>query len=125
MITWITYICRYCGLRVVPKSVFRAFAKAVGPESFPLGKTNRSRHGLYLEFCAVTDHVVSHNLGGRTNMDNLVTACWSCNYGKAGWTVEVIGIDDPRVRQPEPSPEWDGLASPHSLLVKWTPDLND
>lgn len=105
------YLCRYCGLRLVPKPVFQAFAKAVGSESFPLGSTNPGRHGLYLNFCAIADHIMPHNLGGRTNMDNLVTACWSCNYGKAGWTVDEIGIDDPRVRPPCPSAEWDGLTS--------------
>jgi 5-methylcytosine-specific restriction endonuclease McrA len=46
-------------------------------------------------FVATLDHVVPLSLGGRTNESNLVTCCWSCNYGKANYTVEQIGIDNP------------------------------
>jgi len=103
--------CRYCDLPLVSKSVFQAFSKAVGSDSFPLGSTNFGRHGLYLNFVGVADHVTPHSLGGRTNLDNLVTACWSCNYGKGESTVEELGLDDPRSRDPRPSPSWDGLMS--------------
>lgn len=105
------YTCRYCGLKVVPKAVFEAFSKVVGPDCFPLGSTNLGRHGLYLNFCAVADHVTPHSIGGRTNPENLVTACWSCNYGKNEWTVDELGIEDPRLRPPSVSPTWDGLTS--------------
>lgn len=108
--------CRYCKLRVVPKAVFQAFAKVVGPESFPLGSTNLGRHGLYLNFCAVADHVVPHSLGGKTNPDNLVTACWSCNYGKGECTIEELGIEDPRLRPPMLTSDWDGLTSLSTTL---------
>jgi len=86
--------CRYCGLGVVPKNVLSAYNAVLGAETFR----------------ANVDHVIPWNLGGRTNVENLVTACWACNYGKAGYTLEQMGLEDPREFAPEVD-GWDGLSS--------------
>ncbi|PSL16782.1 5-methylcytosine-specific restriction endonuclease McrA [Marinobacterium halophilum] len=104
------YRCRYCGLRVVPKNVLAAYSEAVGSEVFRVTGTNAQRHGVVLAFRANVDHVVPWNLGGRTVPENLVTACWACNYGKSGYTLEQIGLEDPRAYPPEVD-NWDGLTS--------------
>ncbi|MCC6572448.1 MAG: HNH endonuclease [Planctomycetes bacterium] len=111
------YKCRYCGVRVIPTSVLRAFRHAVGNESFPMGAGNANKHGVMLAFCSVVDHVVDWSSGGRTYPSNLVTACWSCNYGKFCYSLEQLGIDDPRDRPPSPSPDWDGLTSLEQQLL--------
>jgi HNH endonuclease len=103
------YRCRYCGMRLVPKDVFEAFSRVVGREAFRATGTNLERHGVVLAFRANADHVVPWNLGGRTEMDNLVSACWSCNYGKAGFTLDQIGVTDPRVGPCQVFDGWDGL----------------
>ena len=106
------YACRYCGQRVIPKEVFAAFAAVVGANVFCATGTNEARHGAVLAFRANVDHVVPWKLGGATECENLVTACWSCNYGKAGYSIEQLGIDDPRDRNPRPRiTGWDGLVS--------------
>ena len=66
--------------------------------------------GVVDAFKPVADHVVPHALAGRTAVDNVVTACGGCKYGKDDYTVEQIGIDDPRCRGPALT-EWDGLRS--------------
>jgi hypothetical protein len=104
------YLCRYCGLRVIPKQVFTAFERVVGAQAFRATGTNDQRNGVVLAFRANVDHVVPWKLGGVTTPENLVTACWSCNYGKAGYSIEQLGIEDPRSFGPSPS-EWDGLLS--------------
>lgn len=104
------YRCRYCGLGVIPKTVLSAFAAVVGAAIFRATGSNAQRHGAVLAFRANADHVVPWKLGGRTNLENLVTACWTCNYGKAGYTVGQLGIDDPRNTDPRVN-EWDGLSS--------------
>ena len=104
------HLCRYCGVRVVPKQVLAAFAAVVGVKVFCATGTNEARHGVVLAFRANVDYVVPWKLGGPTNPDNLVTACWSCNYGKAGYTIEQLGIEDPRKFGPYLG-EWDGLLS--------------
>lgn len=93
------YTCQYCGTKVIPKEVLSAYSKFVGVDIFRATGTNSERHGIVLAFRANADHVIPWAHGGRTSLENLVTACWSCNYGKAGYTLEEIGIKDPRERK--------------------------
>ena len=104
------YTCRYCGLKVIAKEVMYAFEKIVGSEMFRTQGCNAVQHGCIHAFKPVADHVIPHHLGGRTDMDNLVTACPACNYGKYNYTIEQLGISDPRERSPIES-NWDGLVS--------------
>lgn len=90
--------CRYCSSEVLPKKVFKHAHAALGAETLPLGRTNATRSGFYLMFVATLDHVLPWSLGGRTDETNLVTSCWSCNYGKANFTLEQLGLNDPRSR---------------------------
>jgi hypothetical protein len=112
------YHCRYCGLAVIPRDVLVAFGKLVGGHSFPTGRRNEDRHGAALAAWAQVDHVVPYRLGGATMPENLVTACWACNYGKDRFTLEQLGLSDPRERPPVATP-WDGL----SFLVATLRDL--
>ena len=89
------YKCRYCTDPVIPKKVFERAQSLIGSTDLPLGRTNLTRSGFYLMFVATLDHVIPWSLGGRTDESNLVTSCWSCNYGKANFTVEQIGIKTP------------------------------
>ena len=85
------YKCRYCTDPVVPKKVFEKANLLIGSTHLPLGRTNLTRSGFYLVFVATLDHVIPWSLGGRTDESNLLSSCWSCNYGKANFTVEQIG----------------------------------
>jgi 5-methylcytosine-specific restriction endonuclease McrA len=105
------YRCRYCGLRLVPGDVLKAFSKIVGRDAFRVTGRNLERHGMVFGCRGIADHVVSWKLGGRTNMDNLASACWSCNYGKSGYTLAQIGVDDPLAKPGPVSDGWDGLIS--------------
>lgn len=89
--------CRYCSCEVLPKKEFEKVNSALGSDALPLGGTNANRSGFLLMFSATLDHVLPFSLGGKTDETNLVTCCWSCNYGKSNFTVEQLGIRDPRV----------------------------
>ncbi len=102
------YRCRYCEQRVIPRRVLTRFATCVGREAFPTSGGNHGRHGVILCFSATLDHVTPVAAGGETSEDNLVTACWPCNYGKAEFTLEELGIEDPR-RRPPVIDSWRGL----------------
>ncbi|MHB8585245.1 MAG: HNH endonuclease [Thermoplasmatota archaeon] len=104
------YTCRYCGSKLVAKELLGAFHDVIGDHGFPHGATNIGTHGIYLGFQAIADHVVPWQRGGATSMENLVACCWSCNYGKGGWTLEQLGLVSPYLRPPVPS-DWDGLVS--------------
>ena len=110
------YRCRYCCFRIVPMMVLKAFSKAVGRDAFRMSGKNLERHGMVFACRGIADHVRPWNLGGRTDMDNLVSACWSCNYGKSGYTLEQIGVDDPRSRPIPIADGWDSLVSYLSAL---------
>jgi 5-methylcytosine-specific restriction endonuclease McrA len=99
------YKCRYCTDPVVPKKVFEKAQSLIGSTDLPLGRTNLTRSGFYLMFAATLDHVIPWSLGGRTDESNLVTSCWSCNYGKANFTIEQIGIENPFNTTLEPDPQ--------------------
>jgi len=104
------YKCCYCGIRVIPKNILKAFNKVVGDDVFKDTGTNAQRHGIVLAFRANADHVVPWNLGGQTTVDNLVTSCWSCNYGKSGYTLKELGLNNPREKIPY-NDGWNGLSS--------------
>ena len=92
--------CCYCSHTVFTRKRLKALHMALGNESSPLGVKNSEMSGHYLVLCATLDHGVPHSLGGRTDPENLVTSCWPCNYGKMNFTLEQIGLDDPRSRAP-------------------------
>jgi hypothetical protein len=104
------YHCRYCELPVIPRVILAAFASVVGASAFQFGRSNLERHGAALVSWAQFDHVVPFSQGGATDMSNIVTSCWACNFGKDSYELARIGITDPRSRKPL-AVDWDGLRS--------------
>ena len=90
------YTCQYCGGKVVSKKILKKYEDLVGSDHFRSTGTNRQRHGIVLSSRANADHIIPWNLGGKTNLDNLITSCWSCNYGKSGYTLEQLKLDNPK-----------------------------
>jgi 5-methylcytosine-specific restriction endonuclease McrA len=106
------YRCRYCHVRVVDTRVLKLMEKFVGPEHFKsTGKSNALRHGIALTFRATADHIIPLSYGGRTSMENLVTSCWNCNYGKLNALLEQMNIANPTKREIHEDLKWDGMLS--------------
>lgn len=99
------YRCRYCGSRLIPTRFIKKFAMELDSPVFRNGRTNQERHGIIHLTKPVADHVVPWRLGGRTTLDNLVSSCPPCNYGKDGYTLEQLGMDDPFSR-PNAGNDW-------------------
>lgn len=87
------YHCRYCQSPVIgDREQFKQLARIVGvPELLTTG-SNEKRHGIYLMLRASHDHVVPLNAGGRDDRENLVTACWPCQFGKYHYTLGELGM---------------------------------
>jgi hypothetical protein len=68
------YVCQYCGLDM--KSAYLTWKKTARPWT----EYNTERQKVAL----TADHVIPRIQGGRTHVDNLVTACESCNKSKGG-----------------------------------------
>jgi 5-methylcytosine-specific restriction endonuclease McrA len=106
------YRCRYCQTRVLDFKVFQKMEKLVGEENFRArARTNDLRHGITFFFRATADHVVPLKGGGRTSIENLVTACWNCNIGKLDALLYQMRIEDPKNYPTEEKLKWDGMLS--------------
>ena len=84
------------------------YVKKLNSPFFRKGKDSISIHGIIHLTWPVADHVVPWNLGGLTNLENLVSACAPCNYGKDGNTLEQLGLNNPFERAPVED-IWDGF----------------
>lgn len=102
------YRCRYCALPIIDKSIFKEFSRVVGAEHFSVEKKNSKRHGITLIFRGVADHLEPFAHGGETVLENLVTSCYSCNFGKAGYTIKEMQISNPLDREPIIDGKWSG-----------------
>ncbi len=101
------YNCRFCGIPVIRKEV-RERMRKLYPGSLRWGKRNVERHSAFFAMWVQYDHVLPHARGGNNDLDNIVITCAPCNYGRMSYTLEEVGLADPRQREPVCS-TWDGL----------------
>lgn len=101
------YNCRFCGIPVIRKEV-RVKIAAVYPTALPWGRQNALQHAAFQVLWAQYDHVIPHAHGGTNDPSNMVVACAACNYARVAYTLEEVGLSDPRLREPVRS-NWDGL----------------
>lgn len=103
------YLCRYCGIPVMFTAEARKLEVLFGVEHFRLSKSNRIAHGTLRAFYNSFDHVLPLSRGGTTSLDNLVTACYPCNFGKDNFTLKQLGLLPPGSARSE---DWhDGFVS--------------
>lgn len=101
------YHCRFCGIPVIRKEI-RELLRSLYPSALPWGRINRTQHAAFQTLWAQYDHVLPHSRGGTNDLGNLIVVCAPCNFGRMSYTLEEVGLADPRTREPECS-TWDGL----------------
>ena len=102
--------CRYCGIRIAGnRKHFKRFAEQLNMPELIRGRTDETRHGLYLLMMASYDHIVPHSQGGSDADDNLVTACWSCQFGKFRFSLEELGMNKLQQESRPTYKGWQGL----------------
>lgn len=99
--------CRFCGIRVIWPAALTVIRKMF-PDVVRWGSRDAEIHSAFLALKAVVDHILPHSRGGDNDPYNLVTTCGPCNYGRSYWTLEEVGLADPRLRPPVVD-GWDGL----------------
>lgn len=100
--------CRWCGTRVVSVEASKTLARLL-PSVWRHRRANDDCHGVTLCCGASLDHVLAHSYGGTNDRENLVTACWPCQFGRGDTPIETIGLSDPRERSPLVD-DWDGCS---------------
>jgi len=102
------YRCRFCGQRVAPPEVVREIKKAYPSASRVEARRNADQNTGLILLQGVVDHVLPHCYGGTNDPVNMVTTCGKCNYGRNDFTLEQLGMLDPRDFAPIVD-DWDGL----------------
>lgn len=98
--------CRFCGCRVVLPAA-RDYLRRALPGAIRWSDAE-GHHAAFYALSATLNHLVPHSAGGTSEPDNLVTACWPCNFGRMSFAIEAVGLADPRDFAPIVD-EWDGL----------------
>jgi hypothetical protein len=109
--------CAYCSIPLISRAARNALRLAY-PDCLKWGPTNDHKHNAFMCMDNEFDHVIPHSRGGTNELSNLVPSCAPCNCGKEDWTLEQLGLIDPRFKGIQKS-DWDGLirlASNHSQL---------
>jgi hypothetical protein len=101
------YHCRFCGTPVI-RTEIRKRIHAAYPEALPWGRKNIDQHAAFQAMWVQYDHVVPHSGSGTNDLDNIVITCGPCNFGRMHYSLEDVGLIDPRGREPIRS-SWDGL----------------
>lgn len=103
------YHCRLCGIPVISKEVRSRMIKEY-PDAVRWGtkNINAEQHTAFQLMWATFDHVVPHSRGGTNDLENTIVICQPCNCAKMHYTLEELGLLDPRSRPPVQS-TWDGL----------------
>lgn len=99
--------CRYCGIPLIREEIRKKLNKSY-PEAARWGNTTRGQHAALQAMWLVYEHVVPHSRGGDNSFENMIISCQPCNCAKMGYTIEELGLSDPRLRPPVQS-SWDGL----------------
>ena len=105
------YFCRYCGIPVILQKAMRD----AYPETARWGAGNVEKHTAFQALDIDFDHIISRSRGGRNTPENLVVSCAPCNCGRNNFTLEEVGVTDPRTIQagaheiPPELSKWGGL----------------
>src|SRR5262245_41838207 len=98
--------CRFCNMPVIDAAMREAI-RSLYPNALRWGRRDSERHSAFQCMWLQYDHIVPHSRGGDNSLDNMLITCAACNFGKEEWTLEELGLIDPRTRPPYTS-LWDG-----------------
>ena len=104
------YLCGYCDIRVIEPEILRKIDTMLGggilhKRSKP--RNNRSYHGIWLMTALTLDHIEPFAKNHDDSDGNLVTCCWSCNFGKYHYELGELGLRAP-VSNRGRSTRWSG-----------------
>ena len=100
--------CRFCGIPVI-RAEIRNRLRKLYPDALPWPTdSNKHQHPAFQAMWVQYDHILPHARGGTNELENMLITCAPCNYARMYYTLEEVGLADPRFREPVRS-SWDGL----------------
>jgi 5-methylcytosine-specific restriction endonuclease McrA len=102
------YRCRFCGMPVIRHEIRNRLRKLYPGTLRWSAKSNFECHAAFQAMWAQYDHILPHARGGTNDLANIVITCAPCNFARMNYTLEEVGLADPRMREPITS-TWDGL----------------
>src|SRR5262249_44787379 len=105
------YHCRFCDIPVIRREIRERIRKFY-PHALRWGKRNVEQHAAFQAMWVQYDHISPHSRGGKNDLENIVVTCAPCNFGRMHYSLEEVGLADPRTREPVRS-MWDGLERFH------------
>ena len=93
--------CRFCSIKVISRPARNAVAR-IFPNETRWNLKEFVRHSALYAMAASLDHVVPHSRGGTNQIENLVTACYCCQFGRGEWTLKEAELYDPGTSSPLP-----------------------
>ena len=98
------YHCVFCNIPVVSSAARKRLTHLYPTEAYWGDRCHAALWCMWLQF----DHVLPHGRGGTSEDQNMVITCSGCNYGRMAFTLEEVGLADPRSVARIQS-DWDGL----------------
>ena len=86
--------CRFCRSKVISREA-RLILVNHFPSETHWGAKEFERHSALYAMAASLDHVKPHGRGGENKIENFVTACYCCQFGRGEWTLEEVELEDP------------------------------
>ena len=104
------YHCCFCGTPVMRRQV-RNRLVSLYPKAVPWNPRDSDKHAAVFVMEAQYDHIGPLSRGGQNTFGNFVLTCLPCNYGRSRFTLEEMGLSDPRTRERVEciASGWDGL----------------
>ena len=97
--------CRFCGMPLIPAETRKAMMAVYG-DVIPWSRRISESHAAFDCLTVSYDHVVPHERGGTSDLENIVITCSPCNYGRMNFTLTEVGVMHPS--QPAGPPRWAG-----------------
>ena len=101
--------CRFCGIPLIRPET-RTWIRSKYKDALPWGTKNNEQHAAFQAMWLQYDHLVPHARGGTNDLENILITCAPCNYARMHYTIEELGLEDPRLRRRVES-SWEGLES--------------
>lgn len=101
------YRCAFCGIPLIHARI-RERAVRQYPEAVQWGGKTTLQHAAFMAMWMQFDHIIPHARGGTNDFDNMLVTCAGCNFGRMNYTLDEMGLVDPRTR-PVTRTDWDGL----------------